>query len=169
MWYPRHMLQFRLGLFWGGATAAGAFSGLLAFGISFMSGTAGMLGWSWIFILEGLATVLAGILAVFVLVDFPDTAKFLTPDERAYVILRKTIGPLIYRSEDAPRYRLGNAIELMFVGIGMISLLIGVFTYKRINAQREAQEKLMGPEGNVFTVEELRALGDRAPEFRYTL
>ncbi len=57
----------------------------------------------------------------------------------------------------------------MFVGIGMISLLIGVFTYKRINAQREAQEKLMGSEGNVFTVEELRALGDRAPEFRYTL
>ena len=30
MWYPRHMLQARVGLFWGGATLAGAFSGLLA-------------------------------------------------------------------------------------------------------------------------------------------
>ena len=44
------MLQYRVGIFFGGATLAGAFSGLLAFGISFMSGTAGMLGWSWIFV-----------------------------------------------------------------------------------------------------------------------
>ena len=50
MFYPRHMLQFRVGLFWGGATVAGAFSGLLAYGISFMSGTRGLLGWSWIFV-----------------------------------------------------------------------------------------------------------------------
>ena len=28
----------------------GAFSGLLAYGISFLSGTAGLLGWSWIFV-----------------------------------------------------------------------------------------------------------------------
>ena len=44
------MLQYRIGLFWGGAAVAGAFSGLLAYGISFMSGTAGLLGWSWIFV-----------------------------------------------------------------------------------------------------------------------
>ena len=65
MWYPRHMLQTRMGLFWGGATLAGAFSGLLAFGISFMSGTAGLLGWSWIFIIEGLATVVVGFISFF--------------------------------------------------------------------------------------------------------
>lgn len=50
MWYPRHMLQWRFGLFWGGATFSGAFSGLLAYGISFMSGAGGFLGWSWIFV-----------------------------------------------------------------------------------------------------------------------
>ena len=50
MWYPRHMLQTRMGLFWGGATFAGAFSGLLAFAISFMAGRAGLAGWSWIFV-----------------------------------------------------------------------------------------------------------------------
>ena len=50
MWYPRSMYQFRVGLFFGAASMAGAFSGLLAYGISFMKGTDGLLGWSWIFV-----------------------------------------------------------------------------------------------------------------------
>lgn len=50
MWYPRSMYQFRVGLFFGAASMAGAFSGLLAYGISFLSGTDGLLGWSWIFV-----------------------------------------------------------------------------------------------------------------------
>jgi hypothetical protein len=45
------MLQLRIGLFFGAASMAGAFSGLLAYGINFMSGTHKLLGWSWIFIL----------------------------------------------------------------------------------------------------------------------
>ncbi|KAF9558966.1 MFS general substrate transporter [Agrocybe pediades] len=89
LWYPRHALQYRIGLFFGAASLAGAFSGLLAFGISFMSGTRGLLGWSWIFILEGIATVAVGILAFFVLVDFPSTAKFLTPEERSWIVHKK--------------------------------------------------------------------------------
>ncbi|KAJ7091872.1 MFS general substrate transporter [Mycena belliarum] len=89
LWYPRHMLQWRVGLFFGAASMAGAFSGLLAYGINFMSGTQGLLGWSWIFILEGIATVIVGILAFFVLVDFPATAKFLTLEERSFIVWRK--------------------------------------------------------------------------------
>lgn len=50
LWYPRHQLQLRIGYFFGAASLAGAFSGLLAFAISFMSGTRGLLGWSWIFV-----------------------------------------------------------------------------------------------------------------------
>ena len=50
LWYPRHKLQYRIGLFFGAASVSGAFSGILAYGISFMSGTAGKLGWSWIFV-----------------------------------------------------------------------------------------------------------------------
>ncbi|EIM87019.1 MFS general substrate transporter [Stereum hirsutum FP-91666 SS1] len=90
LWYPRQMLQFRIGLFFGAASLAGAFSGLLAFGISFMDGVGGLEAWSWIFILEGIATVLVGVLALLVLVDFPATAKFLTPEEKAYVIWKKS-------------------------------------------------------------------------------
>ncbi|KAJ7141373.1 MFS general substrate transporter [Mycena epipterygia] len=89
LWYPRHMLQWRIGLFFGAASLAGAFGGALAFGISFMSGTRGLLGWSWIFILEGIATVVVGIAAFFILVDFPVSATFLTPEQRSFVVWKK--------------------------------------------------------------------------------
>ena len=39
-------------------------------------------GWEWIFILEGLFTVLVAIVSYWVIQDFPDTARFLTPEER---------------------------------------------------------------------------------------
>ncbi|KAJ3916174.1 MFS general substrate transporter [Lentinula edodes] len=89
LWYPRSALQTRIGLFFGAATLAGAFSGLFAFAISFMSGTRGLLGWSWIFIIEGIITVAVGLIAFLVLVDFPVTAKFLTPEEQAFMIWKK--------------------------------------------------------------------------------
>ena len=88
MWYCRHEIQLRQALFFSAASIAGAFSGLLAFGISKMDGVGGYEGWRWIFILEGIATVLVAILAFFVLHDFPETAKFLTEEERAFVVFR---------------------------------------------------------------------------------
>ena len=44
------MVQYRIGLFYGAATIAGAFSGLLAFAIEFMGGKRGLEAWSWIFV-----------------------------------------------------------------------------------------------------------------------
>ncbi|KAJ7242479.1 MFS general substrate transporter [Mycena rebaudengoi] len=335
LWYPRHMLQLRIGLFYSAASLAGAFSGLLAYGIDFMDGTRGLLGWSWIFILEGIATVLVGILAFFILVDFPATANFLTLEERSFIVRRKKydnssvgeeehfevrhlvqalvdwqiwlhiliymsiVGPLygitlflptiintfghnvpisqlltvppyvfativlltfaywsdriqkrspfilagllmcltgfsinisnapsgvkyfgtflcvggaysafpgvvawlgnnlsgqykrgvgmalhigignfsgaiasnIYRTQDKPRFIIGHGCELMFIGIGLISLPIAVVTYRRINSRRDeaARAALERGESNLYTRKELREMGDRAPDFRYTL
>src|SRR3979490_931496 len=50
MWYPRHALQLRIGLFFSGASLAYGFSGLLSFAIGFMDGIQGLQGWSWIFV-----------------------------------------------------------------------------------------------------------------------
>lgn len=88
MWYCRHEIQFRQALFFSAASVAGAFSGLLAFAISKMDGAAGLEGWRWIFILEGIATVLVACAAYFLIHDFPDTASFLTEEERAFVVHR---------------------------------------------------------------------------------
>ena len=58
-----------------------------------------------IFILEGLLTVIVACISFFVLYDFPETATFLTEDERAWVVYRlkyqgsKGSGKLIAESD----------------------------------------------------------------------
>jgi len=95
----------------------------------------------------------------------------------------------IYRAKDAPRYKLGrklqtrftisfgpltlltpsaDAIELGLVGMGLTVLPIIVITYKRINARKEAVMKEAGESGgSQHTDEELRRMGDKAPNFQY--
>lgn len=53
-----------------------------------MDGIGGKHGWAWIFILEGLATVLISAVSYWMVHDFPDEAKFLSPVDRARVIRR---------------------------------------------------------------------------------
>ncbi|GAA6016044.1 hypothetical protein JCM8202_005391 [Rhodotorula sphaerocarpa] len=91
IWYPRHRSQSRVAFFFGAATLAGAFSGLLAYGISFMSGVGGYAGWRWIFILEGLATLVAGVAAFWAISDYPQDCKWLTKEEADWLIYRKKI------------------------------------------------------------------------------
>ncbi|KAF2251831.1 MFS general substrate transporter [Trematosphaeria pertusa] len=88
MWYCRHEAQLRQALFFSAASIAGAFSGLLAFGISKMDGVGNLAGWRWIFILEGILTVIVAVIAYFTLFDFPETATFLTEEERAFIVYR---------------------------------------------------------------------------------
>ena len=69
---------------------AGAFSGLLAFALAKMDGLGGYAGWRWIFLIEGLASVLLGVLCFFCLIDSPSlSGRWLDPDEIRYLNLRK--------------------------------------------------------------------------------
>lgn len=57
-----------------------------------MNGIAGIAGWRWIFIMEGIITVLIGVGGYFALADFPDRASkslgFLNPQEIAWAVRR---------------------------------------------------------------------------------
>ncbi|KAG1896882.1 major facilitator superfamily domain-containing protein [Suillus fuscotomentosus] len=86
LWYPRSERSKRIAIFFSSASVAGAFSGLLAYGIERMEGVGGLHGWQWIFCLEGTATVLVATLSFFFMHDYPETAKFLTESERSYII-----------------------------------------------------------------------------------
>ncbi|KAI5204021.1 MFS general substrate transporter [Aureobasidium subglaciale] len=89
-WYLPHESQTRIAIFFTASALAGAFSGLLAYGIVRMDGVAGLEGWRWIFILEGLASAIAGLACFWLLIDTPAlSTSWLTPDEIRYLELRQ--------------------------------------------------------------------------------
>lgn len=62
---------------------SGALGGLLAGSIiSGLNGKAGLEGWRWLFIIEGVATVAAAGISAFFLPDFPSTTRWLTEAEK---------------------------------------------------------------------------------------
>ncbi|CZR62961.1 related to PUTATIVE TARTRATE TRANSPORTER [Phialocephala subalpina] len=88
MWYKRTETHYRVALFFSAASLAGAFGGILAYGIGFMKGVGGYNGWRWIFIIEGLLTVVVSLLSYLFIHNYPSTAPFLTEPERAFIHAR---------------------------------------------------------------------------------
>ena len=112
----------------------------MASAISAMDGVQGLSNWRWIFILEGIATIVIGFVSYFCLADFPDQASWLTEEERRFVIARAGIDkeparPVTSRDvlwffTDAQRI-LGGFMyfcEISFVASCMIFALLTVFT-----------------------------------------
>jgi MFS family permease len=64
------------------ATLAGAFGGAIAYGVGYMNGVQGLPGWRWLFILEGMPSVISAVLVWFCLPDYPETASWLTTEEK---------------------------------------------------------------------------------------
>ena len=67
-----------------------AFAGLLGnpFGglvMTHMDNVGGMHGWQWLFVVEGIPSMLLGVVALALLTDKPDEAKWLAPDEREWL------------------------------------------------------------------------------------
>ncbi len=107
MFYRRHQLLFRIGIFYCAAPLSGAFGGLLATGLAqirhggynstwqliptFDPCSHDCSGWPWIFIVEGAITILFGILTMFFLPHTPSQSKFLTEEERSGAIRRMTL------------------------------------------------------------------------------
>ncbi|KAI1609910.1 retrograde regulation protein 2 [Exophiala viscosa] len=78
--YLRHEHGFRSGIFLAAAPLASTFAGALAYGIT--SGHSKLANWRLLFLVEGIPTILAAPLAWFFLPDSPDTARFLTEEEK---------------------------------------------------------------------------------------
>ncbi|CAK7231674.1 hypothetical protein SBRCBS47491_008011 [Sporothrix bragantina] len=84
-WYKPEELPTRIALFYSVGQLSSALSGLLAYAVSFMDGLQGISGWRWLFIIEGLPALVLAFVALFWLPDYPDTASYLTEEERAYL------------------------------------------------------------------------------------
>jgi MFS family permease len=89
LFYTRKEIALRVGYLFVSAAIAGSLGGLLAYGIGHMDGVEGQRGWRWIMIIEGLPTVMLGIASWWWLADSPETARYLSEEEKRVMMLRK--------------------------------------------------------------------------------
>ncbi|KAK9452663.1 MFS transporter [Dipodascopsis uninucleata] len=87
-WYRPDERSFRVALILASATLAGAFGGVIAYGVGKINGHHGLKGWQWLFIIEGAPSIFASILTWFFFPSFPERASWLTPEEKAEVARR---------------------------------------------------------------------------------
>jgi MFS family permease len=87
-WYRRAELAFRLSLYMVMAPLAGAFGGLLASAILTLDSFGSVHSWRMIFAIEGIITIGLALIGFITLTDRPESARWLTPDEKAMAIAR---------------------------------------------------------------------------------
>ncbi|KAF2201191.1 high-affinity nicotinic acid transporter-like protein [Delitschia confertaspora ATCC 74209] len=87
-WYTREELGIRVAYLFIASALSGAFGGLFAWAILHMDGVAGYPGWRWLYVLEGLITIIWAFICIFVVPKNYETAYFLNTEEKAIMCQR---------------------------------------------------------------------------------
>ncbi|KAL6711636.1 hypothetical protein ACN47E_004570 [Coniothyrium glycines] len=163
-WYQRFELQKRNTVFFLIGMLSSAFSGILGYLFSLLSGHGyqaahwlgvhrgptkkapqtpvsfgpGLSGWRWIFILQGVITVVIGLIGWYYIVDFPELAakdskmqrKFLNQDEVDFVVARieKDRHDVVAEEFNLAKYCKG-ALDLKVWGFASIFMFTTTMTY----------------------------------------
>lgn len=85
-WFPAAARARAVSRFMLAIPVASIISGLLAGPLLALHGRLGFSGWQWLFLVEGLPTVLLGIALLFYLTDHPENAEWLPPMEKAWLV-----------------------------------------------------------------------------------
>ncbi|KAL6707309.1 hypothetical protein ACN47E_004297 [Coniothyrium glycines] len=89
MFYNKRNLSLRQAWFYGTSAIAGALGGLVAYGIGELDYAAGWRGWRWIILINGVPTILTAFVIPFVLPNSPETASFLSEEDRRNLVLMR--------------------------------------------------------------------------------
>jgi MFS transporter, ACS family, tartrate transporter len=115
-WFPERERTQAVALFLTAVSAAYVFGGPLSGGLLELDGFAGLDGWQWLFLVEGIPAVALGIVTLRFLDERPDDADWLEPDEREF--LTAEVERERELREQLGSHRLGDAL-----GSGRVWLL----------------------------------------------
>ncbi|KAJ4197245.1 MFS domain-containing protein [Fusarium falciforme] len=82
IFYTRKEIATRISILFTANICGTAFAGLIAIGVFEMSGVAGLSGWRWLFILQGIITFVISVMSAWILPDEPINTRWLSEEER---------------------------------------------------------------------------------------
>ncbi len=127
-WFPTTERGRAVAKFMTATSLAGVVGGPLSSYLLKLEGVAGLRGWQWLFLSEGIPTILLGISVLFLMRDSPREAKWMRPEEREWLAgeLRRDQE----RYGAAAHHRLGDALRLpalwVLAGVYFVSQ-VGVY------------------------------------------
>jgi MFS family permease len=133
-WFPRTHLAKTISMFMSAIALSGAFgSPFSGWIMAKMGATGGLANWQWLFLLEGIPSALAGIVALFYLDDGPATAKWLTTSERETLVNALAEEEALKRSHIDSRHSIADAFRspkvwwfcLIYFGMVVANYFVG--------------------------------------------
>jgi ACS family tartrate transporter-like MFS transporter len=85
-WFPPEMRARAVSRFYVSLPLSSMTMGLLAGALLNLQGRLGMAGWQWLFLVEGLPSIALGFVFLFCLPDTPADARWLAPEEQAWLL-----------------------------------------------------------------------------------
>jgi MFS transporter, ACS family, tartrate transporter len=108
-WFPSYYRSRIIGLFMTAIPISVVFGSVVSGIILSFDGAFGLAGWQWLFILEALPAVILGFVVFFYLTDLPAQARWLAPEQRAWLADR--IASERAQREMVHHYALGETLR----------------------------------------------------------
>src|ERR1700704_3420484 len=149
-WFPSHHHARIVSGFLVGLPVAVAVGAPISTGLMGLDGLFGLRGWQVMYIAEAIPTVIIGVVTFFVLTDRPEQAKFLTAEERNWLVA--TIAAERRATEAVRRYTLWQAmynpkvllLALNYIGIVTASLGMLIFIPQMIKSLGDFSNMTVG-------------------------
>ena len=92
LWFPAEERAAAVSKFMTATAIAGVVGAPMSAALFTLDGVAGLAGWQWIFVAEGIPSVVLGVVVLFFLTERPDVAGWLSPEQRRYLSALVKVG-----------------------------------------------------------------------------
>jgi MFS transporter, ACS family, tartrate transporter len=149
-WFPSHHHARIVSGFLVGLPVAVAVGAPISTGLLGLDGLFGLRGWQVMYLAEAIPTVVIGVLTFFVLTDRPEQARFLTAEERSWLVA--TIAAECRATEAVRKFTLWQALynpkvlllALNYLGIVTASLGMLIFIPQMIKSLGDYSNMMIG-------------------------
>lgn len=128
-WFPAAERASAISRFMTAAAVSGIVGGPLSGVLFTLDGVMGLAGWQWIFLAEGVPSVVLGVAVLWFLTDRPEDARWLSPAEREYLgaKMRAEVDLIMRRGHVSLRHALVHPI-VWRLSLLSFTLLVGLYS-----------------------------------------